>query len=100
MPLQLDYWALLGTGIIVIATITIKYGPVLFKLLGDSATFTKKIHDEYCGLRLDSLRQRLTAIEAHEAEAKISVKEIWQRLEQVIDQMHKYHDEVMQKLKK
>jgi hypothetical protein len=64
--------------------------------------YTKEEHDKWCGLKLDTINTRLTGIEnnvtdvkTHEGEAKQAVREIWARLDTVVDKMHDYHADTL-----
>lgn len=83
------------SAVIAVGAIVLKVWPMLKTLFLESAAFTKRVHDTYCDLRLESIRQRLIAIEQHEKEAKEAVREIWARLDTVVDQMHKNHADTL-----
>jgi hypothetical protein len=64
--------------------------------------YTKEEHDKWCALRLETISTRLTGIEGnvadvkeHENEAKQAVREIWARLDTVVDKMHNYHADTL-----
>lgn len=93
--LDADKVAYTIAGFAAIMAVVFKVWPILKTLLLESAAFTKKIHDEYCSMRLESIRIRLAGIEAHEKEAKDAVREIWARLDNIADKMADNHASVL-----
>jgi hypothetical protein len=98
--MTLDYTSMLLTGITLLALVAVKVWPMAKTMFLESAAFTKKVHDEYCGMRLATILQRLTSIEAHEKESTKKVAEIWKRLDTMGDTMHRNHIELLREIRR
>lgn len=76
------------------------------QVVEERAQFSKEAHDEICMLKLIPVQQELKTIKEHESDAKETVKEIkesisqmWSRINDLVEETHGNHIEIMKALK-